>query len=301
MPRQRGEREIERRLARHALARRVDQQRGVRQRVVALSHGNTFTTAPTACAMSSACCGVRLSSRISRAPASARVATTARAAPPAPSTTMGPASARQSGLRVAQALHVAEAVVVVAGERAVRFDDDRVDRADAPRERIDPVDELHRGHLVRDRHVAPGEAERGEPAQRVGESLRRDRQQHVRAGESVMIDPVAVQLRRSRMRHRPAHHAREVVLPGSVMRSSLWIAGARRFGACPIRHDCDRCIIADGRAAGSFPGAGAKRIGAPAPSRPRGVRRPPVAATGFSRRSPRAERAERFSADPAPR
>jgi len=89
-------------------------------------------------------------------------------------------------------LYVAEAIVVVAGERAIPLDDDGVDRPDSPRERIDPVHELQRGHLVRDRHVASGEAERGESTQRVGEPLGRDRQQHVRAGEAVMIDPVAV-------------------------------------------------------------------------------------------------------------
>ena len=107
----------------------------------------------------------------------------------------GPGIGAPVGLRVAQALQEAEAVVVVAGERTVRFDDDRVDRADAPRERIDAVDELHRRHLVRDGQVAPGEAQRGKPAQGVGEPFRRDRQQHVRAGEPVVIDPVAVQQR----------------------------------------------------------------------------------------------------------
>ena len=62
---------------------------------------------------------------------------------------MGPASARQSGLRLAHAFDVAEGIVVLAVERAVGGDHDAVHRADATRERIDPVDDVERGLLVR--------------------------------------------------------------------------------------------------------------------------------------------------------
>ena len=61
------------------------------------SHGTTFTTGPTASAISFALSSVRLATRISFAPCAARLAITARAAPPAPSTTMGPLSGRHFG------------------------------------------------------------------------------------------------------------------------------------------------------------------------------------------------------------
>ena len=61
------------------------------------SHGSTFTTGPTASAISCALSSVRLATRISFAPCAARLATTARAAPPAPSTTIGPLSGRHCG------------------------------------------------------------------------------------------------------------------------------------------------------------------------------------------------------------
>ena len=116
------------------------------------------------------------------------------------------------GLRITQALHVAVAVVVVAGQRAVGLDHDRVDRADAPRDRIDAVDQFHRGDLVRNRDVAAGKAQRRQAFQRGRESLRLHRQQHVGAGQAVLLQPVAVQHRRSRMADRPTHDPCQAVL-----------------------------------------------------------------------------------------
>ena len=61
------------------------------------SHGTTFTTGPTASAISLAFSIVRFATRISFAPCAARLATTARAAPPAPSTKRGPLSGLHFG------------------------------------------------------------------------------------------------------------------------------------------------------------------------------------------------------------
>ena len=59
------------------------------------AHSTAWTGAPKSLASARARSGVRLSRRTSGAPASSKATATARAAPPAPSTTAGPASACQ--------------------------------------------------------------------------------------------------------------------------------------------------------------------------------------------------------------
>jgi hypothetical protein len=99
--------------------------------------------------------------------------------------------------------------VVVARERSVGGDHDAVHRADAPRQRVELVDQVERGFLMWNRQVAAGKAERRQRAQRRAQAVGLDRQRQVAAGELVLREPVIVQGRRARMHHRPAHQARK--------------------------------------------------------------------------------------------
>ena len=163
-----------------AQVRRVGEQRDAVERVLALVPRQRPSPPdrrrrrfPAPCRA----CGWRGGSRV--APCAARLATTARAAPPAPSTRIGPLSGRQCGLRVAQALDEAVAVVVEAGERAVLLDDDGVDRADPAREVVDAIDQRHDRLLVRRGDVAAAQAQRRQAPHRRFELLGRHREQHV--------------------------------------------------------------------------------------------------------------------------
>ena len=173
-----------------------------------LSHGSTFTTGPTASAISCAFSRVRLARRISFAPCAARLATTARAAPPAPSTTIGAAVGTPLRIGVTQALDETVAVVVESGEHSVLFDDDRVDRADAAREVVDAVEQREDRLLVRRGDVAAAQAERGDAAHRRFEIFRRHRNSSVASGNAILRKPMVVDDRRARVRHRPPQKAR---------------------------------------------------------------------------------------------
>src|SRR5436190_18462 len=107
-------------------------------------------------------------------------------------------SARSSGgwpirLLLQQVARKAVNVVVRSPERSVAADHDAADGADAPREIVGFVDNRERALLVRNRQVAPGEAQRRERAQRRLEAVRPNRERNVRPRESVMIEEVVVQ------------------------------------------------------------------------------------------------------------
>src|SRR5262249_61611766 len=86
--------------------------------------------------------------------------------PPPPDADGRPAPAPPVWMSFQNALDVAEAVVVVAVERAVGCNNDAIDGADAPRQRIHSVDNLESGFLVRNRQVAARKAQRRKRAQR---------------------------------------------------------------------------------------------------------------------------------------
>ena len=171
----------------HALTGGVDQhRRAVERGLRARSHGSARIGPPNSRASACARASVRLTSRISRAPCVDQADQhRARAAAGADHHDRAGIGA-PAGLRLAHALDVAEGVVVLAVERSVGRDHDAVHRADAARERIDPVDDAERGLLVRNGQVAAGEAERRQRAQRGAQAVGLDRQRQVGAGQAVL-------------------------------------------------------------------------------------------------------------------
>ena len=171
---------------------------------------------------------VRLTRRISANPLSISAATTARAA------AAGAEHHRRAGRRVPirgairRFSRNPKASVLCASRLPSAVDDDRVDRADAAGQRIDPVDDRHRLLLVRDRQVAAAEAERRQRPQRRFQLSRLDRQRHVGAVDAMFVEPEIVQRRRARMRDRPAHDPGEPRPAGDPHRIDLIAGNAPR-------------------------------------------------------------------------
>ena len=110
------------------------------------------------------------------------------------------------GLRLAHAFDIAERIVVLPDERSIVRDNDAVHGADTLRQRIDLVDDVERGLLVRNGQVAAGETQRRKRPQRSAQARRLDRERQIGAGEAVLRQPVIVQPGRARMHHGIAHH-----------------------------------------------------------------------------------------------
>ena len=69
------------------------------------------------------------------------------------------------------------------------------------------ADDADGGDLVRNRQIASGKTQHGQRPQGRLQRVGAHRQRHIRAAQAVLRNPVAVDQRRARMRHRPAHHA----------------------------------------------------------------------------------------------
>ncbi len=111
------------------------------------------------------------------------------------------------GLCLAHAFDIAERIVVLPDERSIVRDNDAVHGADTLRQRINLVDDVERGLLVRNGQVAAGETQRRKRPQRSAQARRLDRKRQIGAGEAVLRQPVIVQPGRARMHHGIAHHA----------------------------------------------------------------------------------------------
>ncbi len=181
------------------------------------SHGSTLIGPPTASAISSARRVVRLMRRISGTPASSSDTTMARAAPPAPSSTAGPAAPRQRWLDLLQVGDEAEAVGIVAEDGAVVAHHQHVDGADALGDRGQFVDEAERALLVRQGDVAAAEAERRQRADALLQLARVRGERDVGAVDPELLQPVAMQPRRARVVDRPAEDAGDAGLAGESL------------------------------------------------------------------------------------
>ncbi len=109
---------------------------------------------------------------------------------------------------VAQALDETVSVVVETGERSVLLHDDRIHCANPARKIVDAVEQGKDRLLVRCGDVAAPKAERRNAAHRGFEFFGRHGKQHVAAGNAVVAEPMVVNDRRARMRHRPPQKAR---------------------------------------------------------------------------------------------
>src|SRR6185295_13090938 len=70
------------------------------------------------------------------------------------------------------------------------------------------------GHLlVRQRDIAAGEALVAQSAQKTGDVTRLNRMAHIAAVDAVALQPIAMNQRRARMRHRPADDTRTYHAP----------------------------------------------------------------------------------------
>ena len=118
-----------------------------------------------------------------------------------------------SGLRFAQALQKAVGVGVSACQAAIGFHHHGVDRAYALGQRLHPVDDRQGRDLVRNRQIASGKAQLGQAAQGVCQIFGAHRQLHIGAAQTSLGNPMPMDQRRARMRHRPAHDAGEDVGP----------------------------------------------------------------------------------------
>ena len=154
------ERNIERRLAGRAEARRIGEHGNAVERIRApiprhdLHHGSDgigdlLRLVERAVGHAYLCRTLRREARHDRACRAARAQHEYR-----------PAVGTPVRMGVAQALDEAVAVVVEAGERAILFDDDGVDRADLPREVVDPVEQREDRLLVRRGDIAAAQTER---------------------------------------------------------------------------------------------------------------------------------------------
>ena len=181
------------------------------------SHGSTLIGPPTASAISSARRVVRLTRRISGTPASSSDTTMARAAPPAPSSTAGPAAPRHAGwncCRLAMKPKPSElSPRMVPSSRTTSMLMAPMRLATG----VDVVDEAERALLVRQRDVAAAEAERRQRADALLQLARVGRERNVGAVDPGLLQPVAVQPRRARMIDRPAEDAGDAGLAGESL------------------------------------------------------------------------------------
>ena len=155
--RQAREVEVERRLALHAERGGVDQQgrvlEGLRPVVPAIDQICRPSSGVKATPRSTAELCVRLTSRSSGTPAPTRVATIARAAPPAPSTTTGPASAANGGALLSASMKPKPSLLRPS-RLPIGLLDHGVHCADMDRRRIDAIEHWHDPDLVRQGEVA---------------------------------------------------------------------------------------------------------------------------------------------------
>ena len=131
-------------------------------------------------------------------------------------------------LRFPHALDIAEGIVIGAGQRTIRANDDAVHRPDASRQQIDLVNEVKRRLLVRNGQVAAGKSECCKRMQGRAQPFGRDSERQIAAGQAVAREPIIVQLRRARMHHRKPHDAGEQEAIGARHRFSCIRPASRR-------------------------------------------------------------------------
>ena len=205
--RQGREIEIERRLAGHAQARRVDQQDGPGEDLAPRHPG--LHRNPRAVHDGQGLGPIRRAvdeADFGRAgleqPVADRPRRTARA-----DDSGGTGCRRPGGRAVAQVFHETEGIRIVAGKAAVVSDHHRIDRADGPGRRAQACHQAEGGCLVGNRQIDPGEAAGGEAREVCGEVFGRNGEGIVGAVDTMAREPIAVQPGRQRMLHRPAHDA----------------------------------------------------------------------------------------------
>ena len=111
------------------------------------------------------------------------------------------------GLGFTQTFDVAEGVGIGSAQTAICLHHHGVDRANAPGNRVDLVQDRQGLHFVRNSQVAAGKTEHRQRAQGLLELRCLHRQRHIGASQSILRDPVAMDERRARVRYRPAHDA----------------------------------------------------------------------------------------------
>ena len=184
--------------------------------IAAPASGGTSATEigpPSARASASARAGVRLTSVTPGQPASSSAAAMARAEPPAPRITTGPASGVQPGAASAQFARKPKPSVLRALDDAVA-EDQRVHRPGAVGGGVDLVADREGGLLVRDGHIGAAEAEIGQAAHGRGEGLRPHRQGEIGAVDAVAAQPQPVQAGGAGMADGPAQDAGEAGMAG---------------------------------------------------------------------------------------
>ena len=96
---------------------------------------------------------------------------------------------------------------IVGVNLAVRAKNQRIGGPDQRRAIGHRVSQRQDGLFVGDRHVHPDKARPRQDSQNLGKMFRHDRQRHVMAVDAIPTQPVAVQLRGTRMRDRHADDA----------------------------------------------------------------------------------------------
>ncbi len=109
-------------------------------------------------------------------------------------------------------VHEADAVGVL-GHQPIALEPKRVGGAHGARGGLLLIGDSKGRLLVRDRHIAAGEALGAHAAQESDGILRLDGPLHVAAVDPVLLEPMAVDQRRARMRDRPADDARALSRP----------------------------------------------------------------------------------------
>src|SRR5579872_1768495 len=135
--------------------------------------------------------------------------------------------------RFAKALAETEDIGIAAFEAAVGRDDHGVDRADPARHRIDPVDDLQRVPLVRDRQVAAAKPERRQGPQCLLQPFGRHRQRQISTVDAILLEPEIVQRRRAGMRDGTTHDAGKPRSSGNLHRPAISPATRRTAAESP--------------------------------------------------------------------